>query len=52
MIKVANQYGGFNYDIKPTLMFKFHGSKQAVEEEIQQVKEIVQKFESGTWNDI
>lgn len=43
MIDACNRYGKMNYSVAPTLFLEFHGSKQVLEEQLQQA-EIITRY--------
>jgi len=49
MMKAVNSYSGFNFELKPTIFFKFTGTQAAVEEEVNQVSQIVQRHTGGSF---
>lgn len=41
-MEAVNRYSGLNYAVAPTLFLEFHGSRRAVDEQIESVEEIVE----------
>ena len=39
-VDAINRFAGFDYDLKPTLFFEFHGTESWVKEQVEMVKEI------------
>ena len=49
-VDAINQYSNFNYPLKPTLFFEFHGTESWVQEQSEMVKEILLKKVEVTFN--
>ncbi|KEI70926.1 FAD-binding oxidoreductase [Endozoicomonas elysicola] len=48
-IKAINEYSKMNLPLLPTLFFEFHGSKSAVSEQADQVRDIVQEHDGSDY---